>query len=48
MEWLAERPAVTRAIGAAEIVGGVLWMMHECGELAPREKPDSALQSGAL
>ncbi len=26
MEWLAERPAVTRAIGAAEIVGGVLWM----------------------
>jgi hypothetical protein len=29
MEWLAERPALTRAIGAAEIVGGVLWMLSQ-------------------
>jgi hypothetical protein len=32
MEWLAERPALTRAIGAAEVVGGVLWMLHEDDE----------------
>jgi hypothetical protein len=48
MEWLAERPAVTRAIGAAEIVGGVLWMLHECNESTSRERPYSALQSNAL
>ena len=29
MEWLAERPALTRAIGAAQIVGGVLWALSE-------------------
>ena len=29
MQWLAERPAVTRAIGAAQIVGGVLWALSE-------------------
>lgn len=29
MQWLAERPALTRAIGAAQIVGGVLWAMYE-------------------
>jgi hypothetical protein len=29
MQWLAERPALTRAIGAAQIVGGVLWALNE-------------------
>lgn len=29
MEWLAERPALTRAIGAIQIVGGVLWALSE-------------------
>ena len=29
MEWLAERPTVTRMIGAAQIVGGVLWALSE-------------------
>jgi hypothetical protein len=29
MEWLAERPGLTRAIGAAQIVGGVLWALSQ-------------------
>jgi drug/metabolite transporter (DMT)-like permease len=29
MEWLAERPTLTRAIGAVQIVGGVLWALSE-------------------
>ena len=29
MEWLAERPALTRVIGAAQIVGGVLWAVSQ-------------------
>lgn len=29
MQWLAKRPALTRAIGAAQIVGGVLWALSE-------------------
>jgi hypothetical protein len=28
MQWLAKRPAVTRAIGAAQVVGGVLWALY--------------------
>lgn len=32
MEWLAERPGLTRAIGAAQIVGGVLWAMSQGDE----------------
>jgi hypothetical protein len=29
MEWLAERPGLTRAIGVAQIVGGVLWALSQ-------------------
>jgi hypothetical protein len=29
MQWLAERPALTRAIGAAQIVGGVIWALKQ-------------------
>jgi hypothetical protein len=29
MEWLAERPGLTRAIGAVQIVGGVLWALGQ-------------------
>jgi len=28
MQWLAKRPALTRAIGAAQIAGGVLWALY--------------------
>jgi hypothetical protein len=29
MEWLAEHPTVTRAIGATEVLGGVLWALSQ-------------------
>lgn len=32
MEWLGERPALTRAIGAVQILGGVLWALSEDDE----------------
>jgi len=28
MQWLAKRPGLTRAIGAAQVVGGVLWALY--------------------
>ena len=29
MQFLADRPALTRSIGAAQVVGGVLWAMSQ-------------------
>ena len=32
MRGLAKRPALTRAIGAAQVVGGVLWALSQTRE----------------
>jgi hypothetical protein len=29
MNWLAERPGLTRLIGAAQIVGGIVWALQQ-------------------